>query len=59
MPKIGRPTITPTSRKAGFLTLRLSAAEKDHIAQAAQIDGKRATTWARDVLLEQALKKAG
>jgi len=59
MPRTGRPTIAPASRKAGFLTLRLSEAERDHIEQAAQIDGKRATTWARDVLLAQALRKAG
>lgn len=53
MPAIGRPKIEAKKRKAVFLTLRLSEAERSAIEKAASKDKKRATTWAREALLEK------
>jgi uncharacterized protein (DUF1778 family) len=50
MPR-GRPPIKPEDRRGEYITLRVSAAELEQIEQAAEKDGKGATTWARDILL--------
>lgn len=54
MARSGRPPIAKEQRKAGFLNLRLAASERVEIDKAAEIAGKPATTWAREILLAQA-----
>lgn len=56
MPKTGRPKLDPSARKAGFITLRMSDDERSLIDQAAEKEGKRATSWAREILLAKAGK---
>jgi len=55
MSKLGRPKIKDDIRKASVLTLRLSQDERAAIDRAA--DGKPASKWARQILLEATRKK--
>lgn len=52
MPRTGRPKKEPEDRRNKHIAVRVTQAELEQIEQAAQKDGKGATTWARDVLLE-------
>ena len=54
MARTGRPPIAKEKRKAGFLSLRLSEAERDEVDKAATKDAKPTTTWAREILLAEA-----
>lgn len=53
-PKMGRPPLAAGLAKDVVFTLRISEAERDLIAAAAQQAGKAPTRWAREVLLERA-----
>ena len=57
MSKMGRPKIEAKSRKAGVFSFRVSQAERKEIEDAAERGGKRATTWAREILLASARDK--
>jgi uncharacterized protein (DUF1778 family) len=55
MAKVGRPQIDAIDRKASYLTLRISATERALIDDAASKSAaKKATTWAREILLAKA-----
>ncbi len=54
MPRTGRPKIDAKDRKGGVFTFRLNDAERQEIEEAASKEGKRATTWAREILLAKA-----
>jgi predicted DNA binding CopG/RHH family protein len=56
MPR-GRPPVKPEDRRGEYITVRLSQAELEQIEQAAQKDGKGATTWAREVLLAKVINQ--
>jgi uncharacterized protein (DUF1778 family) len=58
MPRTGRPKKDPSERKAGFLNLRMSDAERELIDAAALKSSQKATTWAREALLSIASKMA-
>lgn len=51
MTKIGRPSIPKQERKAEFISVRLTPAERKEIEQSAERDGTPTTRWAREVLL--------
>jgi uncharacterized protein (DUF1778 family) len=51
MARTGRPPIAPEDIRKVF-PIRLSDDERKAIEEAAQRDGKAATTWARETLLK-------
>lgn len=51
MAKIGRPSIPKQERKAEFISVRLTTAERHDIEKAAEKDGTPTTQWARATLL--------
>lgn len=53
-PKMGRPTLPKGEARDVVFTLRLTAAERDAIAAAAERDGKATTQWAREALVARA-----
>ena len=53
--KIGRPKLPPSEKREGRFLVKLTDAEYDLIKQAAE---PRVGTWAREVLLKAAKRKA-
>lgn len=53
----GRPPKPPEERRTDAMKLPLNADEKALIEQAAQADGAKPVTWARDVLLRAAKRR--
>jgi len=50
----GRPKKPPLEARKTSLRLRLTAAERDELHQAARSQGKEPSVWARDALLSLA-----
>lgn len=57
MAKMGRPPKSPDERRTESMKLPLTAAEKAAIESAAEVDGEKPVTWARDVLLRAAKRR--
>lgn len=55
MPR-GRPPVNPENKKGDYITVRLTEAERQSIDEHAQSKGKKARTWAREVLLAEVRK---
>ena len=55
----GRPPKAPEERRTESMKLPLSADEKKAIERAAGADDAKPVTWARDVLLRAAKRRAG
>ena len=54
----GRPPLeNPQDRKTAEMKLPLSPAEKEAIQQAAEVDGKKPVTWAREILVRAANRR--
>ncbi|MGC1275993.1 MAG: hypothetical protein WBC44_19990 [Planctomycetaceae bacterium] len=56
--KMGRPPKTPDERRVETIRVPLTEAEKAVIDTAAERDGAKVTTWAREALLKAAKKRA-
>ena len=54
----GRPPKPPDERKTASMKIPLADDEKDLIERAAQASDAKPVTWARDVLLRAAKRKA-
>ena len=54
----GRPPKAPEDRKTANMKIPLTAAEKDSIRQAAESDDAKPVTWARDLLIRAAKRRA-
>ncbi len=52
--RIGRPPLPDGAAREIVFTLRISATERDAMAEAAKLAGKPVTRWAREVLVERA-----
>ena len=55
MTKMGRPEKEPDERKTSFLRIRMTQEERELLDQVA---GGKTSTWAREVLLRAARRKA-
>lgn len=56
MPR-GRPTKEPQERRGKHIAVRVTEAEFAQIEERAKKEGKGATTWAREVLLAEAVNQ--
>ena len=54
----GRPPKSPEDRKTAGMLIPLTAAERDSIRSAAKSDDAKPITWARDVLMRAAKRRA-
>ena len=55
--KMGRPPKAEEDRRNNGLRIPLTDAEREIVEGAAQIDGKKPVTWARDAILRAAKRK--
>jgi hypothetical protein len=53
----GRPPKKPEDRKTAAMLIPMTDAEKQQIQAAAEGDGEKPVTWARDVLLRAAKRR--
>jgi len=53
----GRPPKRPEERKTAYFGFPLTEAEREEIRAAAEADGVRPITWARNVLLRAAKRR--
>lgn len=58
MSERGRPPKEPDERKTASVKIPLTEEEKGVIQRAAEVDGTKPVTWAREVLLRVAKRKA-
>ncbi len=54
----GRPPKAPEDRKTAAMRIPLTAAERDSIRLAAKSDDAKPVTWARDLLIRAAKRRA-
>jgi hypothetical protein len=57
MPRTGRPPKAPKDRREDGIKLPLTEAEKALIVEAAEIDGTKPITWARETVLGVAMRR--
>jgi hypothetical protein len=57
MAKRGRPPKAPRERKTAGMKIPLTDAEKRQIQAAAESDGEKPVTWARDTLIRVAKRR--
>jgi hypothetical protein len=55
--KRGRPPKPPDERKETSMRIPMTEAEKAEIERAAQVDGGKPITWAREILLKAAKRR--
>jgi len=55
---MGRPPKAPEDRRTNGLRIPLTDAERVAVDEAAQADGKKPVSWAHDVLVRAAKRKA-
>ena len=56
--RMGRPPKPPEQRKSSELRIRLTEADRGTLDEAAHSKGAETSTWAREVLLKAAKRKA-
>lgn len=53
----GRPPKKPSERKTAAMLIPMTEAEKQQIQAAAELDGEKPVTWARETLLRAAKRR--
>lgn len=56
-PKMGRPPKAPADRRTNGLRIPLTDAEREVVEAAAQADGDKPITWAREAVLRAAKRR--
>lgn len=56
-PKRGRPPKDPSERKTAGMLIPMTEAERQQIQAAAEVDGEKPVTWARETLLRAAKRR--
>jgi hypothetical protein len=54
---MGRPPKKPSERKTAHMLLPMTEVEKQQIQAAAELDGEKPVTWARETLLRAAKRR--